>query len=405
MSTERPIKLNGQISQEAAEWFIEFRTGDIDAEGRRAFDAWVRASPEHLRAFIEMALLWRESGAVSADSSVEDLIARVRAESNVVAWADLAPSGYSGAAVDCDARAAVADRAAAAPSVSVPPRRSRRVRNFAVAAAILVGLVSATLMSWSYLHGPPSYVTEAGEQRMIRLADGSAVRLDSRSRLRVAFTETERAVELLEGQALFDVAQNPTKPFVVHSDGTLVRAVGTQFDVDRNRGGTVVTVVEGRVAVYSGAKAAAPASSTKYASSDAGPSSEPERAGLHSPAQRIGEDLGDDAPVMLSAGEQLRIVEGQGSARPITANVSSATAWTQGQLILESASLAEAAEEFNRYSPRKLVAQDHGAPPLRLSGVFATDPEFLIHYLRERPDILVRESDTQIDIIRRQTSQ
>jgi ferric-dicitrate binding protein FerR (iron transport regulator) len=102
---------------------------------------------------------------------------------------------------------------------------------------------------------------------------------------------------------------------------------------------------------------------------------------------------------LLSAGEQLEIDPGAAS-QPKRANVSSATAWTQGQVVLESASLAKVADEFNRYSSRKLVTIDNGASPLHLSGVFATDPDFLIHYLRSRPDIVVRETDTEIVIIR-----
>jgi ferric-dicitrate binding protein FerR (iron transport regulator) len=58
------------------------------------------------------------------------------------------------------------------------------------------------------------------------------------------------------------------------------------------------------------------------------------------------------------------------------------------------------AERFNRYSQRRLVTEDHGSVPFRLSGVFSTDPDFLIRYLRERTDIQVEESATQIRIIR-----
>src|SRR5579864_6744680 len=86
MSSESRLQLNHQISEEAAEWLVEFRSGDIDAEGRRAFDAWVRASPEHLRAFIEMTALWREAASVDAERavSIDDLMARAEAESNIV---------------------------------------------------------------------------------------------------------------------------------------------------------------------------------------------------------------------------------------------------------------------------------------------------------------------------------
>ena len=77
-----------------------------------------------------------------------------------------------------------------------------------------------------------------------------------------------------------------------------------------------------------------------------------------------------------------------------------ATAWTQRQLVLDSVPLKEVAEEFNRYSTRPLIVEDSGAHELRLSGVFSTDPDFLIRYLRERTDIRIQETDTEIHILR-----
>src|SRR5579862_6639345 len=85
MSSESRLQLNHQISEEAAQWLVEFRTGDIDASGRRAFDAWVRASPEHLRAFVEVAVLWEQAGGVDAKRTIDldALIARARTEADV----------------------------------------------------------------------------------------------------------------------------------------------------------------------------------------------------------------------------------------------------------------------------------------------------------------------------------
>jgi len=104
--------------------------------------------------------------------------------------------------------------------------------------------------------------------------------------------------------------------------------------------------------------------------------------------------------VFLSSGEQVTI-SARTAPQPIRTNVAAATAWTQGQLVLESATLSEAAEEFNRYSARRLIVQDTAAHPLRLSGVFATDPDFLIRYLKARADITVQETDREIQISRR----
>jgi transmembrane sensor len=69
MSRDTRSKLNAQISDEAAEWFVEFRTGDMNAASRQQFDAWLRSSPEHLRAYLEIAAIWNESHALTAQSS------------------------------------------------------------------------------------------------------------------------------------------------------------------------------------------------------------------------------------------------------------------------------------------------------------------------------------------------
>ena len=347
MTHDTPIRLNGQISEEAAEWFIEFRTGDIDPAGRRAFDAWVRSSQEHLRAYLEIAAIWNEGGSLDARRALDvDALIALAVENVVPLQVRRQPQ---------------------------PQRSPRTSRPFAIAACVAVLAFATATLFWVQSYRMPTYATDVGEQRSIRLPDGSTVELNSRSRVQVHFTETERAVALLEGQALFQVARNAARPFIVRSADTRVRAVGTRFDVYRKTSGTVVTVVEGKVAVL--AEAAADGSG--------------QGASVHQV----------QAAVMLSAGEQLTVTA-QTVPQPTRVNVTAATAWTQRQLVLESAPLAEVAEEFNRYSARKLVVEDSAAEQLRLSGVFATDPDFLIRYLRARRDITVRETDTEIRIIR-----
>ncbi len=390
MSVEKRNGPNGQIVVEAAEWLVEFRAGDIDSAGRRDFDAWLRASPEHIRAFLEMALLWDESGAIDAQRriDVEALIARAQSESNVIALnpaaaADgppglTAPGGRTGAAGD-GARGS-AGRA-----------RSGRSVKWAAAAGLLAAGLTAALMVVSGHFGSPTYTTGVGAQRSIRLDDGSTVLLDSRSRLRVSFTAATREVYLLRGQALFDVVKNPRRPFLVRAGNAVVRDLGTVFDVNRRTDATVVTVVEGRVAV-------AVPSATASGMSATFRSREPSSPGRPAP-NRAGASAA--LPIVLSGGEQLDLRVGELMPRPTRVDVGIVTAWTHGQVVLQSATLQQVAQVFNRYSKRKLVAQDFGRHPLRLSGVFTTNPDFLIQYLSERPDIVVTETPSQIDIVRR----
>jgi len=340
--------MNRQINEEAAHWFVEFRTGDIDAAGRRSFDTWVRTSPEHLRAFIEIAALWGHSGKLGRHSpfSPEELIASARKETNVVPLSRMSP---------------------------LDDALKGRQRRFRLAAAAAALLVVGSIVAGSLLSQRRTYSAEVGERRSLRLADGSRVTLNSRSRVRIELNDSTRTVDLLEGEALFRVAHEVSRPFIVRSKGTFIRAIGTEFDVDEKDRGAVIAVVDGQVAV---------------SRADAGTGSDRNEA---QPDDRKG--------VLVSAGERIDMSEGS-NAKPTPINASSATAWTQGKVILQSATLEEVVERFNRYSQRRLVAEDQGAVPFRLSGVFSTDTDFLIRYLRERGDIEVQESATQIRIVR-----
>jgi transmembrane sensor len=234
-------------------------------------------------------------------------------------------------------------------------------------AASLVLVSALGLLAWNRFEASTAYATALGEQRVVTLADGSTIDLNSHSRVRVRFSTAERAVQLEEGQALFRVAKNPSRPFIVKSGETQVRAVGTQFDVDRTPTATIVTVLEGRVAV-TGASG--------------------------------GESGTRDPDILLAAGEQVTVAP-RIAAQPVTANVSAATAWTHNEVVLESAPLSEVADTFSKYSARHLIAEDSITPKLLLSGRFTTDPNFIIQYLKARPDISVVESDREIRIVRR----
>lgn len=345
MSLDARTSLNDQISREAAEWLVEFRSGDVDAAGQREFDAWLRASPEHIRAFIEMAALWHEGGGIDPrrELDLEAIIALARSEQRI---AELSPAQDAG------------DRGTAARDAGAE-RRWGRTAGWALAAGVLAAAVAATLLLRSGLPSQKTYFTGVGETRPILLPDGSKVLLDSKSRLRVSYTAAARNVELLQGQALFDVVRNPRRPFRVLAGDALVRDLGTVFDVNRLGRGTVVTVLEGRVAIPTSLQ-----------------------------------------PIYLSAGEQVQVDVGHFPPRPIQVDISSETAWTHGQVVLDSATLTQVAQLFDRYSARKLVAHDRGAKPLRLSGVFSTNPKFLMRYLRSRPDIAVTETGSEIDIVR-----
>jgi transmembrane sensor len=343
MERQKRNTLNGQICREAGEWFLEFRDSEPDARARGEFDLWIRRSPDHLAAYLEIAAIWNEAPALEAvEKSV--LIGRALQDEGTVV-----PLEQQSRCLR------VASKASHSASVYGRP-------GLKVAALLIVCLCAAV---WLWRMNQPSYTTDLGEQRVIALQDGSRIELNSRSRLRVVYSDDERRVELLAGQALFSVAKDSKRPFVVRSGTAGVLAVGTVFDVYRKQSGTVVTVVEGQVAIRNHAQAS---------------------------------DATKSSAVLVSAGQQLVITRSRIQA-PTEANVSNVTAWTQRQLAFDAVALSEVAAEFNRYNERQLIVRDAEAVSFRISGVFSSsNPEGLIRFLRDRPGVRVVESPSQIVI-------
>lgn len=371
------LKLNAQISEEAVAWFVEFREGEVGAQDRQRFDAWVRLSPEHLRAYLEVAAIWSHSAGIDPERQIDldALRERARAEDNVV-------------------ELGMAEAVRATGRVHSGRQRLMRRPAALAAACVLVLLMGGMLAVGVDFLRAPLYSTKVGEQRSFSLVDGSVVSLNSRSKLRVRFTRHERRIELLEGQALFSVAKDPKRPFVVRSGDVHVRAVGTQFDVYRKTRGTTVTVVEGHVAVSNVSEPPAPKPAP-----EAVPARPPAVRNAAIPEALVPKDAAAaaDRNVYLSAGEQLTVMATE-TALAAQADVAAATAWTQRKIILESASLDAVAEEFNRYSPRRLRIIGPTPANLKFSGVFSADPAFLIRFLKERPDLRIRETDSEIII-------
>jgi transmembrane sensor len=347
-------KTHPAVVAEASDWFIEFRAGDVSGDARLRFIEWLRRSPEHIHAYLEISGVWAElpKSDPAGKLDIEVLISRARAEADVVA---LSP----------ESRSAPSIPTASIPSAANPLPVWRRPRPalLALAATVLLAVAAVVLLDSGNFGG--TYSTGIGEQRTVQLADGSTVELNARSTILVHLTEHQRDLTLLEGQALFRVAKDKQRPFVVRAGDAQVRAVGTEFDVYRKATATVVTVVEGRVETYD--------------SSD-GPGT---------------------AAIILSAGEQLTVLP-HFVTKPTHADTAIATAWVQKRLIFEETPLSDVAEEFNRYNRRPLIIADGDLEKLKISGVYSsTDPASLINFLRNQNSIQVVETEKQVRVLPR----
>ena len=336
-----------------------------------------------------------------AHYSTEDLIARARGSNNVIALGANSDSQQISAATS-----ASDDSQDRVPSVYQRFPRRRPVWIVAAISMCVVGSVGL----YFYAERNQAFETGIGEQRFVKLVDGSTIELNSRSRVRIRYSNLGRDVDLIEGQALFHVAKDAARPFIVHSGTTLVRAVGTQFDVYRKDSGTTVTVVEGRVAVLSpilaaeheggqSGSAAAPRGSMPapiQAAKPLPPAGLPGKSG-GSVALDAALSIAPDA-IFLSAGEQIT-VSAQAKSSPTHTDPTVVTAWTQHELVFDSTSLVEVAQEFNRYNARQLIINDAALANFHITGVFSSaDPASLLKFLRAQRDIQVEETADGIHV-------
>ena len=135
--------------------------------------------------------------------------------------------------------------------MQIPTQMRRRPALIALAAVCAFGFI---LMAASVFLRPdlPEYevhMTSLGEQRTLALEDGSLIHLNTQSEVRIAYTDTERRVDLIKGEALFDIETEPERPFKVNAGDTVAEALGTVFNVRLLRDSAVVSVVEGKVRV------------------------------------------------------------------------------------------------------------------------------------------------------------
>jgi transmembrane sensor len=228
-----------------------------------------------------------------------------------------------------------------------------------------VCLLAVILFTWL---GPTVLTTQLGERREMTLSDGSVVDLAPGSELVVRYHSHERLVALNHGEALFHVAGNPGRPFIVQAAMTRVRAVGTVFNVERGDRGVSVTVVEGRVAVSQQTAAQVANSSTE------------------SGANAL--SLGADEQVSISPA---------GRATPVR-KVQSETevGWASGQLVFENETIAEIARRFNLYNRTQIQVLDADLGAQRVSGMFrASDPGSFVAFVRLVTGAKVAQRDSE----------
>ncbi len=282
--SRRPTEPSAEVFAEAAAWIARLHGPNRSLQTDKGLRRWLDADAAHASAFEAMTAAWEVTGRIPAGPFPK-----------VSRWERM---GY----------------------------RQGFVRSaLAVAAAAVLAVAG-----FIYLQRSNGVGTTVGEQRLLTLQDGTRVFLNTSTRIVVQYEQAARRVRLESGEALFDVARQAGRPFVVEAGGRQVRAIGTAFVVRDDPDRLTVTLVEGKVAV-----------------------SEP----------------GTAVPAYLSPGQRLTLT-GHGTPQVDRPSIEKATAWRRGLVDFETTELRVAVEEMNRYSERKLVVRNTDAAKLPITGVF-----------------------------------
>ncbi len=324
-----------QIEERAAAWLLQRDSGSWGDADQARLAEWLEAATLNRVAFLRLEAGWEEANRLKA----------------------LGAGFPRGKVPGVGELTSEADEtsAAEARTGSRITRGRLRSRLLAVAAS----MIAVFCLTW-YAVGPPArdhYVTPIGGVSSVPLKDGSSVTLNTASEIHVQMTDAQRRVDLTQGEAFFEVARDPARPFVVQAGARRIVVVGTKFSVRREGDDIQVVVTEGAVRFQ----------------------------GAHSRSVSSGIAEGNMVAPTLTAGAVARVVDAritvENKSMPEVEDILS---WRSGFVVFHETALADAVAEFNRYNERKILIQDPALAAMRLSGKFrSTNYETFVRLLED----------------------
>ncbi len=301
MTNKDNSKLTDETAHEAAAWFIRLRDEDLTEAEFQEWQDWLAMNSANGKAFAKAENCWAEM------DNIPEL-----------------------------------------PQIQPRPKKDDKhttglLRRFAPIAATILVILSVGFFIQNSLIVPvvtTTYQTARAEHKTIQLDDGSAINLGGRSIVNIDYSDSQRHVTLVRGEAVFDVAKNKTRPFIVQVGKGTVTAIGTKFNIHSTGKDVTVTVLEGIVEVNPDL------SDTNHAIT---------------PLPRV------------SAGKAVSYHDNGDISEVVTTNIEAAISWEKGLLVRVDTPLAKIIEDVNRYSPREIIIGDASLNNIRFTGTVLND--------------------------------
>ncbi|MBX3641422.1 MAG: FecR family protein [Nitrosomonas sp.] len=278
---------NERQLKQALAWFFQLQSENCTDEDRRKFNRWLGQSEAHQAAYAHAERLWTETGQLKAAFDIPGLSeARQRRPKRLT------------------------------------PHLSGWIAGFLLGCAM-------TGIGWlEYSTETVTYATRLGEKRDIVLADGSAVAMNTATRMHVRISPLQRKITLDTGEAAFDVQHETFRSFTVYADKLRIRDIGTRFNIRRQQDTITVTVLQGAVEING---------------------------------------------MRLDEGYQLHTTASISTMLPHPADIAQIEAWQHGRLIFRRAPLQDVAAELERYHPIHFMFADPAIARETVSGTFDVD--------------------------------
>jgi len=305
---------------QAEKWFIRRGSGDISDTEIADYQLWLQADSKHRRAYEELEALWHITGSFSNTAEItaaRQTVLRNPVVNNLI-------------------------------STTERPGLFESLRVRWVHMAVAASFVMLALGSLYLGYGTSSkvtvvgdvYETRIGERKTFQLSDGSFIFLDTQTRIIADFTSEARRINLVRGQARFNVAHDAYRPFSVMAGAGKITALGTAFVVKKTPSDVLVTLIEGKIAVEQ---------------------QDHLTTITHAPSQP--EHIGQQLAYSRKGISKANIVD-----------IPQSVAWQDGRLVFENNTLAEVVSELNRYAKKKIVIGDRSLRSIRMTGVFNVGP-------------------------------
>ncbi|MEI2301740.1 FecR family protein [Ensifer sp. MJa1] len=300
------------LLEEAMDWFLELKARPNCRETEAAFQAWLSRSDLHQESWEHALKTWQLLGEVPP---VHEHL-----------WRGARPL----AANVLPIRKSWTGKAYAAGAAAL-----------ALAACLLMFVSLPSLLLW----WQADHVTETAQSTTVTLEDGTVIQMGGDSAIATEISASARTVRLLKGEAFFDVARDPSRPFVVDAGGVAVQVLGTAFDVQLAQSETTVELAHGIVAIsYSG--------------------------------------KGHEENFELSPGEMATVVHATGAVTRNQIAQEDIGAWRSGKMFVNDVTVAAAAERLQRYHSAWIAIPQAGLAGQRVTGVYdLKDPDLALQAL------------------------